>query len=112
MNFNLTLENYLKEMANYIVDAVSQKLAVSGVNNAIPPPKLFTNKQACEFLNVCPKTLQNYRDRGQIVFRQTGRKICYTQEDLYAFLSKNKKEEFNKNKHYCPIKKFKNTVTI
>ena len=62
----------------------------------IQPEKLYTNSEACQYLNVCSKTLQNYRDTGQLVFIQTGRKIYYTQNKLNDFFDKNKKEIFTK----------------
>lgn len=86
--------NIFKEMADYIIEAISQKLAVNGANSNVQPTKLYNNKQACEYLNVCSKTLQNYRDNGMIAFSQTGRKINYTQENLNDFLQNNKKETF------------------
>ena len=58
--------------------------------------KLYTNKAAQNYLSVCSKKLQNYRDSGQIEFIQTGRKIYYKESHLNSFLIKNKKELFKK----------------
>ena len=96
LDLSLSLGNVFKEMADYIIEVLSQKMViVNGANGSTQPPKLYNNKQACEYLGVCSKTLQNYRDSGMIEFSQTGRKILYTQENLNAFLAKNKMEVFN-----------------
>lgn len=58
--------------------------------------RVYPNKEACKYLNVCSKTLQNYRDSGLIRFSQAGRKIYYTQSNLDEFLIENKKELFKK----------------
>ena len=97
MNLSLKIEDILKETANYIVDAVCQKLAVSGTNNTAQPQKLYNNAEARKYLGVCQATLQKYRDWGLMEFSQTGRKIYYTQENLDTFLAKNKKEAFSNN---------------
>jgi hypothetical protein len=109
MNLNLGLgfEGILKGLADYIVEAVSQRLAamMGANNNIIQQPILYTNQEACKYLNVCTKTLQNYRDGGMIEFSQTGRKIYYTQDNLNAFLAKNKMEAFNADNYLTKNKK-------
>lgn len=51
---------------------------------------LMTGKQLCEMLDVSPRTLQNYRDKGIIKFSQVGRKIYYTMEDVEIFIQMHK----------------------
>lgn len=80
----------LNTMVNNIINGVAKLLAGGG--NAQQGEKLYNNKQACAYLNVCSKTLQNYRDNGLIRFTQVGRKISYSQQDLNIFLNKNKIE--------------------
>ena len=92
MELNVINKEDLNVMANYIIEVVCQKLA--GSANNMQQPKLYNNQEACKYLNVCNKTLQNYRDGGLIAFRQIGRKICYTQEDLNNFLQKNIQQPF------------------
>jgi excisionase family DNA binding protein len=94
---SLSFEGFVKEWTDYIVNAVCQKMAVMGANNNIQQQKLYTNKEACKYLNVSLATMQNYRNDGKIAFSQTGRKIMYTQENLTAFLAKNQMEAFNNN---------------
>lgn len=62
----------------------------------VQPDKLYSNEEACQYLKVCSKTLQNYRDTGQIKFIQNGRKISYTQNELNEFIMRNKKGLFKK----------------
>ena len=61
------------------------------------PDMVYSNKQACLYLNVCNKTMQNYRDSGQIRFIQEKRKISYEQQDLDDFKARNKKQLFSKD---------------
>jgi len=56
--------------------------------------KLYSNEDACKYLQACAKTLQNYRDDGLIGFTQIGRKIYYKQSDLNMFLNTYKKQTF------------------
>jgi hypothetical protein len=51
---------------------------------------LLTNKKVSELLNVSSRTLQTYRDSGQIEFSQIGRKIFYREEAIQKFLNTNK----------------------
>ncbi len=60
----------------------------------IQPDKLYSNEDACKYLQVCSKTLQNYRDDGLIEFTQISRKIYYKQSDLNTFLNTYKNETF------------------
>ena len=48
--------------------------------------RVLTNKETCKYLNISNRTLQNYRDRGNIDFIQIGRKILYRSKDLDDFL--------------------------
>lgn len=58
--------------------------------------RVFSNKEAADYLKVCNKTLQNYRDDGLIEYSQYGRKISFTQSNLDDYLERNKKELFKK----------------
>jgi len=46
----------------------------------------LTLEEAREMINVCPKTMQKYRDNGIIPFSQFGRKIYFNKKDIVAFL--------------------------
>jgi len=46
----------------------------------------LTNSDACKFLSVTPRTMQNYRDRGILSFSQVGSKIYYRASDLEKHL--------------------------
>jgi len=92
LNFVVIEKKWLDELFNKI-SQVHHILNAERNDSA----KVYTNKEACLYLNVCSKTLQNYRDTGQISFIQNGRKILYTQVELNAFLKKNKKDLFEKN---------------
>ena len=90
-------KNILEELLAK-VNKVYNLLSQPEINHA-SPYKLYNNKEAAEYLKVCNKTLQNYRDDGLIEFSQMGRKISYTQANLNAFLEKYKNETFTKKLH-------------
>ena len=54
------------------------------------PQKTLTNKEVCQMLHISNRTLQNYRDSGEIEFSQIGRKIFYNQTSIHQFLKRNK----------------------
>ncbi len=71
---------------------------ISWFNNLdiIHPNRTYTNKELCKKLNVCTKTLQNYRDSGWIEFTQVGRKIIYTDTQVQRFIDNHRvKTKFN-----------------
>ncbi|MEI9912624.1 MAG: helix-turn-helix domain-containing protein [Bacteroidota bacterium] len=82
------------------IDALIKKLIeafaalLKDENGAVNGSKLYTNQEARLYLNVCSKTLQNYRDNGLLRYTQVGRKIYYDQTDLNAFLETYKKKTF------------------
>lgn len=49
----------------------------------------LNNDEACSLLKVSKRTLQKYRDEGQIGFSQTGSKIYYRASDIEAYLEAN-----------------------
>jgi excisionase family DNA binding protein len=46
----------------------------------------LTNQEVAKVLNVTPRTLQNYRDKGIISFSQVGSKIYYKVADIEKHL--------------------------
>ena len=48
--------------------------------------KVLTTKETCKYLHVSNRSLQIYRDRGNIEFIQIGRKVLFRTEDLDKFL--------------------------
>jgi predicted site-specific integrase-resolvase len=57
------------------------------------PGFVYNSEQVCELFNICKKTLQNFRDRGQISYVKIGRKVIYSFEDLNDLLNKNRVEK-------------------
>lgn len=76
----------LEQLANTIIKGLLPHLP-----SEIHTPVLLTNQEASKYLNVCTKTMQNYRDNGLIRYTQIGRKLFYTKDDLNLFLSAYKK---------------------
>ena len=56
--------------------------------------KIYTNKEASEFLRVSEVTLWRERKAGKITFRRVASKIIYLQEDLENYLNQNKRNAF------------------
>lgn len=50
--------------------------------------KWLDNDEAAAFLKVTKRTLQTYRDQGEISFSQRGSKIYYRLSDIEEFLQK------------------------
>ena len=94
MNLDVVTREELDQMAKSIITAIKEILQDSGKSNNT---KLYTNTEACQYLNICSKTLQNYRDNGLIEFTQIGRKIFYLQSDLNNFILNYKKGVFKKD---------------
>ncbi|MBS1796793.1 MAG: helix-turn-helix domain-containing protein [Acidobacteria bacterium] len=57
--------------------------------------KLYTNKEASEFLRISEVTLWRERKAGKITFRRVASKIIYLQEDLENYLNRNKRNAFD-----------------
>ena len=49
-------------------------------------PILLTEAQAAKRLHTCNRTLRRARKDGRLPFVKIGREICYTPEDLNAFV--------------------------
>lgn len=56
--------------------------------------KWLDNDEAATFLKVSKRTLQTYRDTGQISFSQTGSKIYYRASDIEDFLQRHYNKAF------------------
>ncbi len=83
MNFNLIPQEQL-DLLNEQLHQIKQILLNNRQNSS--PNSLMTNKEAVAYLKVTSRTLQKYRDTGQIEFSQIGRKIFYRKEFLDEFI--------------------------
>lgn len=91
---NMTLDVVTKEELAQLykkLDELEKKVAESQKN-----VKCFNNSSLCEYLNVCPRTLQYWRDSGKLSFVQEGKVIIYTWENVSEFLSRHSKPSFRK----------------
>jgi SPX domain protein involved in polyphosphate accumulation len=55
---------------------------------------LYTNDELQELLDVTARTLQSYRNKGEIGFIKKGRKIYYRKEHVQEFLGNGEKSSF------------------
>ncbi|MGB3074721.1 MAG: helix-turn-helix domain-containing protein [Chitinophagales bacterium] len=60
-----------------------------------PSDPLFDNNEVCKLLKVSKRTLQNYRDNGDLSFSQVGAKLLYRTSDIDDFLKRNYKKAFH-----------------
>ncbi len=86
------MKNLIFEMP--VLDEIISQLAeidskLEEIKKEEPQNRWLTNAEACEFLQVTPRTTQNYRDKGIISFSQVGSKIYYKQSDLENHLEAN-----------------------
>lgn len=56
--------------------------------------KIYTDKEASDYLRISQVTLWRERKKGKICFRRVASKIIYLQEDLENYLNRNKREAF------------------
>lgn len=49
---------------------------------------VFTNKELCRYLKVCPKTTQKWRDKGYVSFSKVEGTILYRFPDVLEMLDK------------------------
>ena len=75
------------------LEAISSKL--DEIQNQKSAKKWLSNSEACEFLDVTPRTMQNYRDNGVISFSKVGSKIYYKLNDLETHLESHFFTAFN-----------------
>ncbi len=59
-----------------------------------PSDPLLDNNDVCKLLKVSKRTLQNYRDNGELSFSQIGAKLLYRASDIDDFLKRNLKKAF------------------
>lgn len=63
-------------------------------NESIKVREIYTDKEASDYLRISQITLWRERKAGKITFRRAASKIIYLQEDLDAYLEKNKRVAF------------------
>ncbi len=89
----ITIEsNAFKEIMNQL-EAIKTEVRnnLSGVPRDV---KWIDNDEAAAFLKVTKRTLQTYRDTGEISFSQKGSKIYYRMSDMEDFLQKHHHKAF------------------
>ena len=62
---------------------------------ASPDDPWLDNNEVCKWLKVSKRTLQNYRDNGELSFSQVGAKILYRTSDVEDFLKRHYNKAFS-----------------
>jgi len=91
---NLKIEG-LEEIQNQIKILASK---IDAIQNQPTVSRWLSNSEACEFLGVTARTLQNYRDNGTISYSKVGSKIYYKLSDLEDHLDTHYVAGFNKGR--------------
>lgn len=96
MNLNLIPQEKLDSLNEELVQI---RHLLERLGNLSHSETLLTNKEAAKFLSVTSRTLQKYRDSGQLSYSQIGRKIYYNKAVLEAFVfDRFKVEDFNRKR--------------
>ena len=61
---------------------------------AIERQKIYTDREAAEYLRISQVTLWRERKKGRISFRRAASKIIYTRADLESYLESTKRAAF------------------
>ncbi len=61
---------------------------------AIERQKIYTDREAAEYLRISQVTLWRERKKGKISFHRAASKIIYTRADLDAYLDSTKRTAF------------------
>lgn len=72
----------------------TEQIALNRKNEAIERQRIYTDREAAEYLRISQVTLWRERKKGKISFRRAASKIIYTQSDLENYLSSTKREAF------------------
>ncbi len=72
----------------------TDRAALNQKNEAIARQRIYTDREAAEYLRIGQTTLWRLRKTGKISFRRASSKIIYTQSDLEHYLSSTKREAF------------------
>lgn len=89
----ITIESSaFKEILSQL-DAIKASID-KGENKKVPEDKWLDNDEAAALLKVTKRTLQTYRDHGEISFSQKGSKIYYRASDIEEFLVKHHHKAF------------------
>jgi len=81
----------IESKLDYIQDILTEKKEKTPLSE-----KWLDAQDVCQLLNVCNRTLQNYRDRGTLPFSKFGGKMHYRASDIEDYLKKHHKHAFKK----------------
>ncbi len=82
-----------------ILEAVDERLALMEDKifgkQTYSSTDVLTNDEVMQYLGICRRTLQNWRDTGILKYTKLGKKIFYRFSDVLDTLEKRSKKSFN-----------------
>jgi len=88
------LFNRLDKMESYFKNVAKQQPLTE---------QWFDIAQTCRILNVCKKTLQNYRNRGDVSYTKFGNKIYFSSASIEEHLKNHSRKAFRKPASHSQI---------
>ncbi len=76
-----TFEQMVQHLENFV------KQVKTLCQNSHDSNKWMDNTEVCELLQISPRTLQSYRDKGVLSYSQIGRKCYYRTTDIEQLIS-------------------------
>jgi hypothetical protein len=77
-----------------IIKNLEEIKAIHQKNSPIQRKEYLTNHEVSKLLDCSMRSLQNYRDSGELAFYKYGNKLLYKMSDIESFLSKKYQKTF------------------
>jgi hypothetical protein len=78
-------------LSELVSDAVKREFEARAASTTSNDRKVFTNRQAMDYLHVSRSTLQRWRNDGKLPYRKVQGKILYTKADILKLLDEARK---------------------
>ncbi len=83
----ITIERSAYELLVARLDELTRKVKqLVAKSKAEPFDDWLDNQDVCQLINLTPRSLQSYRDRGKIAFSMIDRKVYYKRPDVQKFI--------------------------
>lgn len=92
-------ETWMKRIMQRLDEQDKTLEEINKPKNMLEEERLLDNQELCQLLHVSKRTLQRYRDSGELPFQTVYKKTYYKESDVFAFIRINfdKKRRNNNN---------------